>query len=94
MSVHLPMYSIRSFYLKNEGQERDDLDENDQANVSCEHAYVRTSRSRRLIVVHNRTFREERTDKRTDERTNELTNILPAGKHDKPFHSVGTVTKY
>ena len=34
------MHSIQFFYHEIEGIELEDMDDNDQANVTCQHAYV------------------------------------------------------
>ena len=60
----------------------DDLNDNWQVNVYCQHTYcvrISTSRSRRLFALHNCTFHVGCTNERmygTDERT----HILPANK--------------
>ena len=61
---------LKSLTLKMKVKNVGDFDENWQANLSWQREYVCRNgcfyRSNHLFAVHNRTFREERTDERTN----------------------------
>ena len=61
--MNLPMYILfKSLTLKMKVKDVDDVEDNWQTKVPCQHACAKngTSRSSHLFTVHNGTFREER----------------------------------
>ena len=82
--MNLPIYSNGILNLKMKVKDVDDVDEiGGRTYFVNAHMFAKigAARSKRLSVVHNRTFR----DRRTHGRTHILSDMLP------PFSFVGTV---